>query len=226
MQPAGKLEVGKRPDAIAYEPKSGRVFAMLGGDKEAVAIDPFSFKVVGRIPLASKPEFAVALGGKLYVNLQDTSELGQIDPVAMTLTARWPLAPCAEPSGLTADLAHGRLISVCENKLLSAVDASTGKLLGTSPIGDSSDGVAFDEARGLALSANGEGTVSVIGFNAAGAPVLLETLPTQKGARTIAFDSKTGNALTVTAQMGAPDPERHRPSIVPNTLELLVLGPK
>ncbi len=220
----GKLEVGKRPDAIAYEPKSGRVFALLGGDKEAVAIDPFSFKVVGRIALGSKPEFAVALGGKLYVNLQDSSELAQLDPLALKITARIALSPCEEPSGLAADPVHGRLVAVCENHLLAAVDAASGKLLGTAPIGEGTDGVAFDEARGLALASNGEGTVSVIGFNSAGAPELLETLPTRKGARTIAFDPKSGHALTVTAEMGPPDPERHRPSIVPGTLKLLVLG--
>lgn len=220
----GKLEVGKRPDAIAYEPKSGRVFALLGGDKEAVAIDPFSFKVVGRIALGSKPEFAVALGGKLWVNLEDTSELAQIDPLALKIIARIPLAPCEEPSGLAADAIKGRLVAVCSNHLLAAVDAASGKLLGTAPIGEGADGVAFDEARGLALSSNGEGTVSVIGFNAAGAPELLETVPTRKGARTIAFDSKSGHALTVTAEMGPPDPERHRPAIVPGTLKLLVLG--
>lgn len=224
LLPDGKLAVGKRPDAIAYEPKSGRVFALLGGDHEAVVIDPFSFTVVGRIPLGSKPEFAAALDGKLYVNLEDSSELAQIDPLAMKLAARWPLAPCEEPSGLAADAAHGRLIAVCQNHVAVAVDAASGKVLGSAPIGEGTDGVAFDDARGLAYASNGEGTVSVIGFDAAGAPQRLETLNTKKGARTIAYDSKSGHALTVTAQMGPPAPEQKRGSIVPGTLSVYVLG--
>jgi len=224
LLPEGKLQVGKRPDAIVYDPKSARVFAMLGADKEAVAIDAATFKVVGRINLGAKPEFAVALNGKIFVNLEDTSELAEFDPLSLKLLHRWKLAPCKEPSGLAADVAHSRLFAVCDNKLLVSIDAGSGKVLGSAPIGEGTDGVAFDSQRSLALASNGEGTISVIGFTAAGAPELQQTLPSKKGARTIAFDTKTNHALTVSADMGEPTAQNKRGAIIPNTFAVLVLG--
>ena len=179
-----------------------------------------------RIALGGKPEFAVALDGKLFVNLEDKSQLARIDTVTNKITGKFPLAPCEEPTGLAADEPHKRLIAVCSNHLAVSVDANSGKVLGSAPIGDSTDGVAFDEQRGLALAANGEGNISVLGFNEAGAPSLLETVPTKKGARTIAFDARTGHALTATARLGEPDPEHKRGAVEPGTFELLVFGEK
>jgi DNA-binding beta-propeller fold protein YncE len=224
LLPEGKVQVGKGPDAIVYDPKSARVFAMLGGDKEVVAIDAATFKVVGRINLGASPEFAVALNGKIFVNLEDTSELAEFDPLSLKLLHRWKIAPCKEPSGLAADVAHSRLFAVCDNKLLVSIDATNGKVLGSAPIGGGTDGVEFDPRRSLALASNGEGTVSVIGFTAAGAPELQQTLSTKKGARTIAFDAKTNHALTVSADFGPPDEQHKRGVVMPNSMVVLVLG--
>src|SRR5262249_29250266 len=110
----GKIAVGARPDGILYDPVSRRVFTFNAGSKDSTVIDVASGTVDGTIPLGGKPEFAVADGkGHIFDNIEDTSELVEIDTHKMEVMKRWPLAPCTEPSGLAYDAAHGRLFAAC-----------------------------------------------------------------------------------------------------------------
>ncbi len=75
-----KLDGGENPDAILYDAVSKRVFTFNGRSKNATAIDAAAGTVVGNIPLNGKPEFAAADGkGMVFVNIEDTGELTQID---------------------------------------------------------------------------------------------------------------------------------------------------
>src|ERR1700747_3828634 len=108
----GSVPAGTNPDAIVYDPASKRVFAMNGRSSNSTAIDASHGKVVATIPLSGKPEFAVADGaGHVYVNIEDKSEMRQIDSQKLAATTHWSLAPCKEPSGLAMDLEHRRLFS-------------------------------------------------------------------------------------------------------------------
>lgn len=229
LKATSEVATGKNPDAISYEPVSGRVFTFNGGSKDSTAFDAKTGKVAGTIPMGGKPEFAQVDGkGKLYVNNEDTSEILEVDAKALTVSRKWALAPCEEPSGLAIDTKHARLFSVCGNKLMAISDIKTGKLLTTLPIGEGADGVAFDPGTGTAFSSNGEGTLTVV-REVKGKYEVVQTVPTKRGARTVAVDTATHRVYTPTAAFG-PAPaataqnQRPRPPMLADTFHLLVVA--
>jgi len=219
----------RNPDAICYDPVSRRVFTFNGGSGNATAIDAASARVVGSVPLDGKPEFAVADGqGTMFVNIEDSSAVVAFDTRSLKVLHRWPIAPGEEPSGLAMDRKHRRLFSGCSNETLVVIDADKGNVVASLPIGKGVDGVAFDAARGLVFSSNGEGTLSVIHEDSPDKYSVIEKADTQRGARTIAADETTGSVFVVTADFGpAPAPtEDHphpRPTIQPGTFRVLVM---
>jgi DNA-binding beta-propeller fold protein YncE len=220
---------GDRPDAILYEPNSKLVLTFNAGGKNATVIDAATGTVRGTIPLGGKPEFAVSNNlGYVFVNIEDTSEMVALEPKALKVLRRWSLAPCVEPSGLAFDQRNQQLFSVCDNKTMAISKWPDAKVIGTVPIGEGVDGAAFDPKYGTAMSANGaDGTITVV---LAHDKKVLETVPTQKGARTIALDALSHHLFLPTAQFGpppAPTTERPhpRPSIVPGTFEVLEVAP-
>jgi DNA-binding beta-propeller fold protein YncE len=227
----GSAQAGTNPDAIEYDPASKRVFAMNGRSSNSTAIDAATGSVAGTVALAGKLEFAVADGaGHVYVNVEDKSELWQIDSQNLTVTAHWPLAPCQEPSGLAIDAAHRRLFASCDNKMMAVVDADSGKVIATPAIGEGVDGCGFDPGSGFAFASNGQSaTLSVIHEDSPEKFSVVEEVPTQKGARTMTLDPKTHEVYLVTADFGprpAPTPENQhpRPTILPNSFVVLVYG--
>src|SRR5262249_45249191 len=158
----GRIKVGKRPDAIIYDPASDRVFTCNAGDKTMTAIDAKTEKVAGTIKLGGRPEFPVAdEKGRVYVNLVDTHEILDLDAKELTVKNRWSVAPGKCPTGLAMDRANRRLLSTCRNKKMVVMDADTGKVLATPSIGDRTDACAFDPGTGLAFSSN-DGTLTVV----------------------------------------------------------------
>jgi len=220
---------GRNPDAIMYDPLSRRVFTFNGGGANATAIDPQTGTVVGTLDLGGKPEAAVADGrGHIYVNIEDKSELVAFDPKTLKVQGRWSLAPCEEPSGLAMDRKTRRLFSVCSNGLMAVVDPDRGKVVKTLPIGNGVDGAAFDATSGLAVSSNGEGSMTFVHEESPDSFRVVATVPTQRGGRTIALDERTHRLYTVAAQFGeapAPTPERPRPRppIIPGSVVVVVL---
>ena len=230
LKPLGTAPTGNGPDAIIYDPASKRVFTFNGHGGDATAIDAATGKVAGTVPIGGKPEFAVADGhGHIYNNVEDKSELVQIDSSKLTVTARWPLAPGEEPSGLALDIKHRRLFAGCHNKMMAVVDADSGKVLATPAIGDGVDANAFDPETQLAFSSNGDGTLTVVHEDSPAKFTEVAGVPTQRGARTMALDAKTHNIFLVTAEFGPPPPAtpdrpHPRPAPLPGTFTLLVFG--
>ena len=164
LQPIGEpVAVGKKPDAIIYEPLTKHVFSFNGESNDATVIDAATAKVVATIPLGGGPEFAVADGiGTLFVNLEDKNETLAIDVRTNTVTHRWPLAPGEAPTGLAFDPAGHRLYAGCHNERMIVLDAGSGKVIGTLPIGKGVDACAFDPATGFAFASCGDGTLTVV----------------------------------------------------------------
>jgi len=230
LQVIGTVQAGTNPDAIIYDPASKRVFAMNGRSKDVTAIEAATGKVVGTIPVDGKPEFAAADGaGHVYVNIEDKSEEQQIDSQNLKVTATWPLAPCDEPSGLAMDTANRRLFAGC-NKLMAVIDANTGKVIAAPPIGEGVDADAFDPGTGYAFASNGgSGTLTVVHEDSPDKYSVVEDVPTQAHARTMALDPKTHQVFLVTADFGpAPtataDNAHPRPTMVKDSFVVLVFG--
>ncbi len=222
---------GENPDAILYDPYSSRVFAFNGRSKSATVLDAKTGKVAGTITLSGKPEFAASdAKGHVFVNLEDLSEVSEIDAKSLTVKATWPLKPCEGPSGMAIDRKHHRLLSGCDNKMAAILDTENGKLVATVPIDEGVDANAFDPGTGLFFSSNGrDATLTVIREESPDHFNVAETVPTRKGARTMALDEKTHTAYVVTAEFGpAPAPTaeqpRPRPTIQPNTFTILVVS--
>lgn len=230
LQVIGQAQAEKNPDAIVYDPASKRVFAMNGLSASATAIDAKTGMVVGTIPLNGKPEFAVADGaGHVYVNIESKSEEVQIDSQNLVITARWPLAPCQGPSGLAIDREHHRLFAGCHNKVMVVVDADSGKVIASPPIGLGVDANQFDPGTGFAFASTGSGVLTVVHEDSPDKFSLVEDVPTQTGARTMALDPKTHEVFLVTAQFApppAPTPENPHPrgGMVPDSFVVLVYG--
>lgn len=228
---SSKIKVGENPDAILYDPATKRVFTFNGHSQDSTAIDATNGKVLSTIKLDGKPEFAASDGkGGVFVNIEDKSELTSIDASQLTVKKSWPLAPCESPSGLSMDRKNRRLFVGCDNKMMAVVDADSGKVLATPPIGDGVDATTFDDETGLAFaSCGGDGVLTVVQEETFGKFNVVQIVPTQKGARTLALDSKTHNVYVVTAQFGpAPAPTADTPhprrSIVPDSFVVLVVG--
>ena len=204
-----KIKVGSGPDAILYDPFSKRVFTFNGKGKTATAVDASKGEVVGSIALGGKPEFAATdEKGTVFVNIEDTSEVAALDPQKLTVKSRWKLEGCEEPTGLAIDRKHRRLFAGCSgNKKMVVVDADSGKIVASLPIGDGCDATAFDADRGLAFASAGDGTITVIKEDAGDQYSVVQTVTTQKSARTMALDPKTHQLFTVAANVG-PRPER------------------
>ncbi|HEY0767996.1 MAG TPA: hypothetical protein VGD47_08555 [Steroidobacteraceae bacterium] len=220
---------GENPDAILYDAATHRVFTFNGRGRNATAVDAKTDEVIGTIALDAKPEFAVSdASGHIYVNLEDKNSLAVIDPRKLAVTSVWPIGGCEEPSGLALDAAGRHLFPVCANKLMAVMDATTGHVLGTAPIGEGVDAADFDPGSRLAFASCGEGTLTVIRQSDSGAPQLAQSLPTRHGARTMALDTRTHRIYLVTADFGAapaatPEHPHPRPAILPGSFRLLVL---
>jgi len=224
-----RLKLGARnPDAIEYDPVSKRVFTFNGGSDNTTAITARNDSIVGSLALDGRPEFAAADGaGRMYVNLEDSSAVVAFDTRTLKILHRWPLAPGEEPSGLALDRQHRRLFAGCANQKLVVLDADNGKIVSVLPIGQGVDGVAFDAARGLIFSSNGDGTLTVIHEDDPNHFTVVENVTTQRGGRTLALDPTTGAVYVPTAEFGpppAPTPDRPHPrgSILPGTFVVLV----
>lgn len=217
---------GENPDAIAFDPASGHVFTLNGGSHSASVIDPAKRTVVATIALPGKPEFAAADGtGHLYVNIEDKSELAEIDTGKNTLLRTWPLAPCQSPSGLAFDAAHRRAFSVCDNRVMAVSDVDKGAVVTTVPIGEGPDAAAFDPATHTVYSSNGQsGTLTVVHQVDADHYAVAATVPTQKSARTMALDPVTQHIYLSAATLGSRRNARGWPMAVPGSFVVLELG--
>lgn len=220
---------GTGPDGILYDSATQRVFTLNGRGESSTAIDAVGDTVVGTLALGGNPEAAVSDGaGHIFVNIENKSMIVEFDATKLTILHSYPLAPCAEPSGLAFDAAQHLLFAGCGNKMMGIMDSNTGKMVATPPSDDGTDANAYDPITGIAFSSNGAGTLTLVTQPAPG-KFESENVPTARGARTMALDPKTHRAYLITAAFNptpAPTAAQPRPrrSMVPGSFVVLVVG--
>jgi DNA-binding beta-propeller fold protein YncE len=228
LKPLGQAPTGKDPDSILFEPKTGRVFTFNISSYDATAIDAKSGDVVGTVKLGGKPTFSVTDGnGKIWFNLQTTtedwsvvSEVGVLDAENLKVLQQTSTTPCDGPIGLAMDSKNRRVFCVCGNKTMAVMDADSGKVIATVPAGAGAAGAGFDPGAGLAFAANGgEGSLTVV-REAGGKYEAVQTVPTARGARTMAVDPKTNSVYLPAVEYGATPAA----PVVPDSFMLLVIG--
>ena len=231
LQTISKVDTGENPDAILFEPGQNEVYAFNGRGQSVTVIDAEAGKVVATIPLGGKPEFAKADpdAGCVFDNLEDKSEVAAIDTKMHSVTKRWPIAPGEAASGMAIDVKTHRLFLGCDNELMVMMDSTDGKVLASVPIGQGVDGSAFDPGTHLAFASCRDGTTTIAKEESPDKLTVVQTLKTERGARTMALDPTTHKIYLPTAQFeastnqiaGAP---RQRPRAVPGTFKILVYG--
>ena len=133
------------------------------------------------------------------------------------------------PSGLAFDVAHKRLFAGCDNKIMAVIDSTNGKVVATIPIGQGVDANGFDPGTGFAFASCGDGTLTVAHEDSPDKYTVVDTIQTQRGARTMTVDTSSHKVYTVTAQFGptpaaTADNPRPRPTMVPDTFVLLIFA--
>ena len=220
---------GQNPDAICYEPKTQRIFTMNGRSNDSTAINAKNNEIIATFPIGEKPEnCAVDGAGKLYVNIENSSELVEIDAAKPGVARRTSLAPCEAPSGIAIDVKNKKLFSVCSNKMMAVTDIATMKVIATPAIGGGTDGAGFDAGSGNAFSSNGgDGTMTVVKL-VNGKYEAVDTVTTERGARTMTVDPTTHRIYMLAAEFGpapdAKDGKKGRPPVLPDSFHVLVIG--
>ncbi|MBV9849377.1 MAG: YncE family protein [Armatimonadetes bacterium] len=229
LKKIGEVSVGEGPDAIVFEPVTERVFTFNGRAGTATAIDAASGKVAGTVTLPGRPEFPVADGkGHLFDNIEDKSEIADVNARTLAVDHVWPIAPGESPSGIAMDTRGRRLFSVCDGQKMAVTDADTGKVVATPSIGNGPDACAYDLGTHLVFSPNGQdGTMTILRQVTPDQYETVQTLTTQAGARTMALDEKTHHIFTVTATAlpSAPGAPRFRRSYAPGSFVVLEYAP-
>ena len=204
LKPLGEIKVGKKPDAIIYEPLTKRIYVMNGDSEDITVLNAADGAVVGTIALGGGPEFAVSDGkGNLYVNLEEKNETLHIDVNSMKVKDRWPLAPCATPTSLSLDKENTRLFVGCRSKQLAVLNAENGKVVFTTPIGERVDAGAFDSKTKLVYLSTGDGKVFVFQQDSPDKYSLVQEIATKTGAKTMGYDPKTARVFVPTSENGA-----------------------
>jgi len=224
------IKTGSNPDCIIYDPASKHVFTMNGKSSDSSVIDPASLAVIATIPMGGRPEYAVADGkGMIYDNIEDKNEVVALDSRANAVKTRWPIAPAAEATAIDMDVQHRRLFIGGRNKILAIMDADSGKVIQTFPIGSGVDTNTYEPETGLLFTAVREGALHIFHEDSPDKFSVVETVKTEFGARNMALDPKTHKLFIDTADFGpAPAPTAEQPNPQPapvsGTFRLLVYG--
>ena len=231
LQTLSKVDTAQGPDSMLYNPAQKEAYLFCGHAQAATVVDVKGAKVVTTISLGGRPEFAQAdpEAGRIYDNLEDKSEVAVIDTRSHQVVTNWPIAPGEEASGMAIDVKNHRLFLGCRNRLMVMMNSTDGKVLASVPIGQGVDANAFDPGTQLAFASCGDGTTTIAKEESPDKLTFVQTLTTERGARTMALDPRTHKIYLPTAQFesstnqvaGAP---RQRPRMVPGTFKILVYG--
>jgi YVTN family beta-propeller protein len=229
-KPVGEVKAQEGPDAILYDPASRQIFAFNHRSGTATIIDPVALKVTATLPIGGTLEFGRADGkGNVWVNAEDKNQTVRLDSRKPEVKARFDLAPCKEPTGLAFDAKNRRLFVGCHNEMMAVLDADTGKVITTQPIGPGVDATDFDPATGNIFNScgGGEGSLVVIHQDGPDKYSVVEKVATQRRAKTLAVDRKTHRVFISAASFepppaAAPANSRSRPTMIPGSFSLLV----
>lgn len=225
-----KVKVGDAPDAVLYEATKKRVYAFNAHSHNASVIDAETEKIIATVPLNGIPEFAVTDGnGTVYVNIENKDSLVRLDVEGTKVQNEWALTPCKGPSGLAMDVKGRRLFSVCDNNLMIVTDADTGKHVARIPVGFEPDAAIYDMERKLVFVSNCDGTLTVVRQESPDEYTVVQTVKTEREARTMAFDPVSKKLYLPFEQIKpgtkAPDPG-NLPEFTPGTFHLIVVAPQ
>jgi DNA-binding beta-propeller fold protein YncE len=229
LQLINKIDVGKGPDGIYYDPGTKRVFTNNHGSHDITAIDAKTGQVVGTVKAEGDGESAVVADGLVYVNMEDTNDVLVFDPKTLEIKKRFPIGVAKTPTGLAYDSKSKRLFIGCRNEpKMVVMDASSGKVIQSFPIGRGVDYAGFDSQSKLIFFSCSEGVLNIFHEKTANDYEDAGAVKTQPSARTMAFDSKTKKIFLSAAEILESPPTapgaRPQRSIKPGSFVVLVVS--
>jgi YVTN family beta-propeller protein len=223
LETISRVDTGENPDAILFEPQREEVYTFNGRSKNATVIDAQTGKVVATIPLGGKPEFAQSDGEHIFVNIEDKNEVAVIDTAKHEVIARWSIAPGEGASGMAIDLKNHRLF-LGADKLMVMLDYTSGKVVGSVPIGDGVDANSFDPATQLAFASCRDGTTTIAHEDAPDKLTVVQTLKTARGSKTMTLDPTTHKIYLAAVDYEKGSAGQRRPNAVAGSFKILVYG--
>jgi DNA-binding beta-propeller fold protein YncE len=222
----GRIPAAEDADAALFDPSSNRVFTLNGDAGSSTVIDPRAGTLITNIDLGGKPEYGVSAGdGKVYVNINDTSEIVEIDAKTATIVRRWSTAPCKQPTPLAIDKVHHRLFSGCRSGVMAISDYQAGKVVATVPIGKGVDGDGYDPGTANAFASNADGTLTVIHQDSPDQYHVVQTVATPIGSRNMGLDPTNHRLYVVSAKFGPAPGGKGKKPVLPGTFTLLTIEP-
>jgi len=220
-------------DGIAFDKTSGHIFVVDGDSKVLTVIDPKTDTVISTINAGGGLEYAVSgENGKLYVDGAENKEIVRIDTASNKVDAHWKMPDCVSPHGLAIDTATHRLFASCANAVLTVVNADSGAVIAALPIGQGTDGAAFDPKRKLIFSSNNDGTISVFHEESPDRIKALGSIATAVTGKNMTIDPETGRLFVAVGDIDPTAPiapgangRPGRPKPLPGSLKILFLDP-
>lgn len=225
-----KIDVGRGPDGIYFHPGSKRIFTNNHGSHDVTALDAVKGDVVGTVKLGGDGEQAIiGKDGMIYVNSEDTNEVVVFDPKSLEVLKRFPIGVAEVPTGLAYDSKTQRLFISCRKEpKMVVMDAVTGKVISSFPIGSGADWAEFDASSKLIFVSTGEGILNVFHQKSADVYEDAGAVKTQPSAKTMAFDAKAQKIYLPAAEYEmAPAAEAGKPArrvVKAGTFVLLVVA--
>lgn len=225
-----KIDVGKGPDGIYYDGRTKRIFTNNHGSHDVTAIDAATGNVVGTVRVEGDGEQAViGADGLIYLNSEESAEVVVFDPKSLEVKKRFPIGVAKVPTGLAYDAKTNRLFIGCrEEPKMVVMDAASGKVITSVPIGKGVDYAAFDPTASLIFFSCGEGILNIYREKSADAYEDAGAIKTQPSAKTLAFDPTTKNVFLPAAEYQVtPAAEPGRPaqrSVKPGSFVVLVVA--
>ncbi len=224
-----KIDVGKGPDGIYYDPATKRVFTNNHGSHDITALDAKTGDVVGTVKAEGDGEQAVIADGLIYVNSENTNEVVVFDPRSLEVKKRFPIGAAKTPTGLAYDSKTKRLFIGCRNEpKMVVMDAASGNVITSLPIGRGVDYAGFDPQAKLIFFSCGDGTLNIFTEKSADQYEDAGAVKTQPSAKTMAFDPKTKKIFLTAAEYfetpSATPGGRPQRSIKPDSFVVLVVS--
>jgi YVTN family beta-propeller protein len=233
LQTLAKIDTGRNPDAITYDPAKKEVYAWNHTGKSASVIDTATGKVTATIPLAGVAETGGVDGDRAFVNIEDRDSIDVIDTGRHEVIAHWPVAPAEGPTGMAVDAASHRLF-VGGGPALVMIDDTNGKVVAHVPICTGTDATGYDPSTKLVFVSCSDGTVTIAHVDGPDKLTVVQTLATSRGSRTIAVDPETHRLYLAAVSYQPVDPNAPppaagqraaRPTAIADSFKVIVFGP-
>ena len=226
LKPIKTIDVPERfsADGIYCDTTSNRVYIGSHPTKSLLVVDAKDGTVLGNIDLGGTPEQTVGDGkGTIYQVLQERQGgVAVVDAKSMKVTKTYSFPDNGGCNGLALDVKNQILFAACNVSASAApgppdpgakppqafviLSARDGKILERLPLAGGSDGAAFNPQTMEAFSTQGNGTMTIVKEKSPTSFEVEQDLKTwpSNGARTIAFDSKTGHLFAMASEVEPP----------------------